>query len=341
MRNEVKRSHIRRLLWNIAGWAGVLLAAACMVGLLVAVVMLALEKGDFTLLLILAASFAGGAVLLGAFGFLMLRLGERMEREELDAREREDGEGSFFIGEGTLATFEKDALRIHGEGKNEITVPYGEIRFFSVCARRLPKEAGDWCVVFEIPARFLVKKGKAKRDDPPLLVQTAAKPRLYDCIAAHGLTLLGEKREDGRPKKFERIASYTRPDAAKRKRSALLLAFGGALFAAGIGLMFKWTTIGAVAGVVGLYIAARALISFLKARSVFAIYREGIFYREPSGADNAFLKWEEIGAFSLSGEEKRLRAECLYGAYEFPAFEGAYDYLKEHYPEKCEGHERA
>lgn len=333
MKNDIEKLNFRKKAWNILGWTGVLLAVLAMIGLLVVIVLIAIGKGTPVLMGALAGGLTAGLAVLGALAFLGLRRSERFEERERDAIERADSEDSFFVGEGLLATFGRDALRIHGARNGERTIPYRDMRFFSVCSRRKPAEKGTWSVVMEIPAHYLTKKkGEGER---PVLIETAAKERLYRCLEAHGLTLLGElPSAEPKGKKYTPFRKFTLPDAAKRRRAFLILLLGIVLTGAGVGLAFWNTTVGAVVLVVGAYLLARAAAAFVRAKAQFTLYEEGVFYREPSGADNVFLKWEEIGRITAA-EDGKLRAETLYGAYEFPPFVGAYEAIGERFPEKC------
>ncbi|MDE6677288.1 MAG: hypothetical protein K2K12_06235, partial [Clostridia bacterium] len=197
----------RRKAGSISSLAFGVLAVLCLLGAIVCIVLTEIgerSKETETLLYILSGSFAGGAALFAAATVLISKIAHSVYQTELDFRERCDSENSFFVGEGTLATFEKDGLRIHAEsGKGEaIKVPYSEIRFFSVCTRHLPREKGEWSVVIEVPAKYLAKAGESV-EDGPALIQADAKERLYRCIENFGLTMIGgrentEKRKRAR-----------------------------------------------------------------------------------------------------------------------------------------------
>lgn len=322
-------------------------AIASLIAMLVVVIMLSVgERSDEKdgLLTVLACSFASGAALFALLSYLFGRLVQRALYNELDFRERCDGENSFFVGEGTIATFLQSALLIHdelGKKREEIRVPYAEIRLFSVCTRRRPREKGEWSVVIEIPVKYLAKEGKAGKNDPPALVQTDGKERLYACIEKSGLRLLGErpprgaKRED---KKFSRVKQYGLPDAQKRKRALMLSALGVAVIVAGalVGIFFN-ISLGAVLGVFGIFVAARALFAYVRAKATLAFYKEGMFWRESGRTESSFLKWEEIERVSLTQKDGMplLKVHCIYGDYHFPAAGGAYGFLEENFPEKC------
>lgn len=322
------------------------LAIGCLIGLIVVVIMLNLKKDGLITLYILTGSFTGGALLLACAALGVSRLMERAHLRELDFRERCDSQDSFFVGEGTLATFGESGIVIHDEtdGKKEkIDVPYAEMRFFSVCTRKSPREDGKWSVVLEIPLKYLAKEGKAKKNDPPALVETDGKERLYLCLEKYGRELLGEAPPRGEQKRakgktFKPVKKFYLPNRAKRKRALAVAALGGALLVAGVLVAVFWQiTLGAVLGAVGVLIGGKALFSFLRAKAVFAVYREGIYYSDSAGSERRFLKGEEIGRFSE--EEKDgiplLKACCLYGDYTFPMAKGAREALEEVFPEKC------
>ena len=294
-----------------------------------------------TLLWILAGAFLGGAVLLVLPDIGLTRLATALHERELDYREQMDGENSFFVGEGTLATFGKDSLRIHAEagGKEEIEIPYLEMRFFSVCVRHSPCEHGEWSVVIEIPARYLAKN--PKEGDPPALVQTDGKERLLHCLKAHGLELTGEEVHAGSRKKFTPRKKIVLPERSARKRALIFMGLGAVLMGAGIGVAFWQVTVGAVLAFVGATVSGKAFYSFLGAKRVLSFYDEGVFWKEKSRPDSVFLKWDEVVSVAKTehGGVPLLKFSTAYGAYHFPAAEGAEDYLREHAEEKLKNGE--
>ena len=323
-------------------WGIIVLAVLCLIGIIVTLVLIGLNRFNPFILGGMSGGFVLGAAIFGGLGFLCYRRIEKLAAEELDALELEDGEHSFYVGEGTLATFERGELRIHsGEGAKgrRVIVPYGSIKFYSVCTRRAPCERGEWSVVMEIPAHYLAKGGKPRLSDPPALIQTDGKKRLYDTMKEFGLPLIGEQpKEEVEEKKFERVTKFTLADTQKRNRALILILVGLLFIVGGIPAAILWEpTIGAVISVIGLYLFIRALVAYVRAKAEFSIYQEGIFYSEPSGIDNAFLKWEEFSEILIfeQGEKQYLRVQCAYGAYDFPMFQGVIEYFVEHYPEKC------
>lgn len=327
---------------TVLGWVTVVLALLCLICLVVGLILSGIGKTGRLVALILSVSALAGAVVFSLAAFFTIRLSSGLEKKKLDYLELSDGEESFFVGEGTLAEFCGNALKIRGterDGKRQktVSVPYSEMRFFSVCTRRAPKEKGEWIVVLEIPFKYLSKDGKPK-NEPPALIRTDAKPRLYECLKKHSLTLLGEKPEESVAKKYQRYRSFVLPDRAKRRRALAFSGIGVPLFVGGIVAALLWnTTVGCIAAFLGAYLLIQGASSFFKAKSVLSVYREGIFWKEPSNTDTVFLKWEEI--VRLTSVQKDglpfLKAECLYGAYEFPDANGAYAYIAERFPEKC------
>ncbi len=335
----------KRKIAGIFCWVFIILAVLGLLGLIVALIMLGVGDGTHEkLLFILCGCFLGAIALCGSLGFLFIRLTEKLGKQEIDFEELADSADSFFVGEGTIAKFCENELVIRGAtqaGKHAkvIRVPYREMRFFSVCSRHAPKEKGEWSVVLEIPLKYLAKEGKATKGDPPALIQTDAKPRLYECLKKYGLELSGElPPEHIVSKKYERLQKYVLPDREKRKKALLFALFGGVVFIGGVVSAVLWNaSVGAVICVAGAYFAVHGAINYAKAKTALCIYREGIFWQEKTLADSTFLKWEEV--LSLSQEEKNgllyLKTQCLYGSYSFPGALGAYEYLKERFPEKC------
>lgn len=342
------RAHRRaHKLWNVLSFAAAIFAFLLLAGVLVVVIMLEVRgnsPAETTLLYILTGSFAGGAVLCGGLAALAAKGGERAHSRELDLRESYDSETSFFVGDGTLATFSEEGVRIHTEGAPkgdaDVFVPYDKMRFFSVCTRTRPAERGVWSVVLEIPARYLAKRGREPRDGKPVLVQADAKERLYRTLARFGQPLLGETPPaEKRPRgKFARKMKFTLPDPARRKRAALFLGVGAVAIAAGALLAGLWNvSVGVIVAVFGAFAAVRAAISFARAKGTLAFYDEGVFWGENGKADSVFLKWSEI---ERAGETEKdgvryLRFTCAYGSYHFPDPAGAAEYIRENFPEKC------
>lgn len=335
------KNRVRRKISSVFGWIFVAFTVCGLIGMIVCLILLGLGRADEKLLTILCASLLGGMAVFGLSAFGLIRLSSKFDKRETDCLERADGEFSFFVGEGTLATFGESALSIRGVaagGKREktVTVPYTDMRFFSVCTRRAPKEKGEWIVVMEIPVKYLAKDGKARRNDPPALIQTDAKPRLYEALKARNLSLMGELPTDGVAKKFERMRTFVLPDVKKRKKSLLIAALGAVLLAGGAAVIFWNATLGSVIAVAGAYLAVHGVLNYTRAKSSLVVYREGLYWKNHMQFDNTFLKWDEIVRLSsFEREGGFMKAECLYGAYEFPDVNGAYRYIGETFPEKC------
>ena len=320
-------------------WTLIILAALCLIGLVVCLLMLGLKPANSLLYGNLILAFLGAGTVFGLLGGVCYRRTDRLSVAELDALELEDDENSFFVGEGTLATFKKDSLYIHGgiESKKSITVPYYDIKFYSVCTRRAPREKGEWSVVLEIPSRYFNKGGMKTASN--ILIQTSGKERLYSRLNELGLELIGEMpQKETSEHKFQRLRKFVLANSEKRLRALILAGLGAALIIGGIFASIYWMmTIGSVIIILGAYMGIRALIAYFRAKAEFSVYEEGIFYREPTGVDNAFLKWTEFSSINIQLIEGKeyLRVTCPYGAYDFPLFEGAYEYIKERYPDKC------
>ena len=319
-------------------------AIACLIGLLIAVIML--ETGDpaperRSLLYLLTGCFAGGAVLFALASLLFGRAAQEAAKTHLDFLERCCGEECFFVGEGTIASFEDGALVIRPEKdfKKTIRIPYAEIKFHSVCTRSRPQERGTWSVVIEMPAHYVMKKG----DSPRALVETDGKERLYRTLERRGLTLRGEKPPRGGEKRrnvrFRARTRFLLPDERRRRRSLISACVGIAVTVAGALVAIFWRDfmfIGILLSVFGVFFAIRSLIGFARARGMLAFYDEGIYWRESGRAesDRFFLKWEELIGVSVETIEGKnyIAAECDYGSYHITEVVGALDYLKEFRP---------
>lgn len=325
-------------------------AVLCLIGLLVAVIVLEMRDNSASaqrILYILTGSFAAGATVLAFAAFFFGKCAQEANRTELDYRERCDGEESFFVGDGTLATFEQDGVRLHAEegGKKPIFIPYRDLTFYSVCTRRKPREKGEWSIVLAMPSRYVVKEGKGKDAPPRALIQTDGKERLYRTLEAHGLTVLGESAPRGEKrgnKKFTARTKFLLPDQARRRKSAIFVGVAAAVTIAGVLIAVFWhdmLTVGAILSVFGLFFAGRSAFSFMQAKGMIAFYDEGLFWKEGGRAsdERIFLKWEEIErvSFEEAQGKRYMRLSCAYGNYHLPDVAGAYEYIAQAQPEKC------
>ena len=324
--NALKR---RRTAFSVLCFIGAIAGILLLIGMLITLFMA--ELGNYgndtkTLLYILTGSFGGAAVVLAVLAVGLSRLAQDALLVESDFIGQCDGENSFFVGEGTLATFESGAVRLHnGESGKTVHVPYEQIRLFSVCTRTSPREKGEWSVLLEIPTKFISKDGKDTGEKA--LVQTDAKERLYDCLKREGLTLLGETREaQPQTKKFTPVQKYVRPDRKKRTQALVVLIAGIALLVAGIPVAI-WLniTVGSIACVLGAFLFGRALFSYTSARGLMVLYREGLWWSDHKNRSaSVFLKWDEIERVNAErvGETEILVVHCIYGDYHFPMFAG-------------------
>lgn len=290
-----------------------------------------------TLAVILISSLLGGGAVGGVLSFLFSRLLAEGDRTRLDFAERCDSEKSFYVGEGTLLTFEAGGVLLHGD-KNDtknIRIPYAEIKLFSVCTRKSPREKGEWSVVFELPAHYLAKNGRAEGSET-ILVQTDAKERLYRVIEEAGLSLLGEDRSPKENRRYTLKTKFYVPVVDRRRRAIVTMIVGFVVAAAGIPVAIWNIMAGSFLSVIGLFLGLRSLSTFLGAKSVFSVYEEGVFWKDANG-DRIFLKWEEIEGIVRDkvGDRDVIKLQCTYGAYHLPDIVGVYEYLRENYPEKC------
>lgn len=303
------------------------------------------------LLIILGVCTVGGAALFACVTVVLYRVVQRLDITEKDLLERARSEDGFFVGEGTLATFFENKLVIDGVNRKgerqEISVPYSEIRFFSVCERQKPCEKGRWSVVLEIPLKYLAKDG-AKGDlknGSTALIQTDGKPRLYECLEKYGIPLLGEpplpRDAQTSAKKFTLIKKYGVPDRGIRKKYAIFCSLGAALVVVGVVLRLATEITPALCTVMyvfGAYIFGKYLFDFIRAKSYMALCREGIYLKTEQRIKDIFLKWSVIEHIRCESEEgvPALKADCGYGSYRFPAPEGIADGIEEIVPHKIE-----
>ena len=340
-----KKKRNLRLGVRILGISAVIfaiLAVLCLLGVFFSVIVAEFNRGAAHLCYYLAAGFGGGGILFALLAFLMGKFSGKREILTADFCERCDGEDSFFVGDGTLATFEEGRLRLHDEdNKTQIEIPYAELRAFSVCSRIRPCERGRWSVILEIPRRYIMKEGTFSESDPPALIQTDAKERLLSTLEKFGIELFGERQPSDMPtgKRFEPLKRYYLPDRRKRTRALLVGGLGLVAIAAGILLAFLFNvTAGVVCAVFGAFLLARSVIAFVQARGMLAVYREGIYWRETVRRESAFLKWEEVEHIER-GEHKGfpvLTLHCIYADFYFPEADGVWEYLIETHREKCD-----
>ena len=336
---------------NFSAFLVAVVAILCLVGVLVCVIML--EVGERTvdeewLLYLLTGIFAGATVVFALIAFFLGKLSQSLTASEADYRERCCGEACFFVGDGTIARFDDDCLRICAEGRpvdeKTIAIPYSEVRFFSVCSRMKPAEKGTWSVILQVPAHYVAKEGKTGKGAPAVLIQAEGKERLYRRLEALSLSLSGEPPLRGaRPeaKKYTRRIRFVLPDRSRRKRAVLTIVFGALLVAGGIVAAILWdAAIGAVIAVFGALVTGRSVYAFVTARGLVGIYDEGIYWCESDRAasERFFLKWDEIVRIALETyDEKRFLALiCEYGTYHIPDVAGAYEYCRKFRPALCE-----
>lgn len=314
-----------------------------LLGFVVTIFMLGTNNGDQKLVMILCLAFFAAGCFLGILGLLLFRRADKLAGEELDLLEQEDSPHSFFVGEGTLATFEDENLRIHGrgEGKKEIVVPYFDLKFYSICTRRAPRERGNFSVVIEIPSRYF--NNNAARDLPIVLIQTDGKDRLYDRLKELNLTLSGEKyTKEQSDEKFTREENFAFWHPVKVKKSTILMAIGLLVLIGGIIAMIFWkdnSAPGSIMIVLGGYCGIRGAIALFRSRAGLGIYREGIYYHDPEGINSVFLKWGEFSCIRETEKDNKkfLTCSCPYGDYDLPYFEGAYQEIIKKHPEKADG----
>ena len=339
-RTKVLRScEVKCNIYSVFFFIFLAIAVVGLIGALVSVLVYELNSSVSDALgSILIGSFFGGGAVAGGIAVLLTRLLSRADLMRLDFAERCASEHSFYVGEGTLATFEAENLLLHSDraGGKSVRVPYGSVRLFSVCTRRAPKEKGEWSVVIELPARFLAKDGKAKEDEK-VLIQTDAKERLFRTIELRGLTLLGEdqRAQDAQNKSRYRLKTkFYVPDTDKRRRFMVMTILGAVAAGAGIPVAIFWNIMaGSFLSVIGCFLAVRFASAFVNAKSLLSVYEEGIFWRDKTGTDRMFLKWGEIE--KISREEGALKVGCIYGDYQLPDIAGAFEYLERNFPDKC------
>ncbi len=346
--NEAARFKKKHKALNILTWTAASLALALVIGAIVCLVMLGLGNERVYLLGFLALGFMVGAAALGGVGFALFRAAVKAEDTERDFMERADGEESFTVGEGTLATFTEDALLIHGQDREKkerrIRVPYKEIRFFSVIVRHAPKDRGEWRILFEIPAQYLSKK--PQKGEPPALIETQGKDRLVQACRAHNVELIGETPSGEKPSTPKRVQRYVMPDTEKRKKAMPLMLLGTVMLVAGIPVAILWErTIGIVLSCFGLYLLLHGTVNFARAHTDLILFKEGIWDKKATKTESSYLRWEEISAVSFSegreGTDKKpeekpaLILTCAYGDHGFTPVKEAYDYIAAHRPELC------
>lgn len=335
--NSLTRKHT---LLGIFSFIFAILSVVTFVGVIVAVLVLEFSEASDALMYTLIGSFAGGSVLSAGLAYILFRFASRTEKVLGDFLERCDSEESFFVGEGTLATFTEEGLVIHAtDREKKVHVPYREMRLFSACLRKKATERGEWVVILEVPARYVLKEGKASKNEPPMLIRVDMKPRLLNTIEARGLTLIGEQFTNvpASKAKFTAQKKYLLPNHTKHKRALISVMGGTALVIAAVLVgIFLETTVGSILGVFGFFLTGRGVIAFARARALLAFYAEGLLWQDSDRTESAFLKWEEVLSVRCGEQEGYpvLTVECAYSDYNFPRPAGAWEYLEETHSDK-------
>lgn len=346
-KKKARSLRIKRKIAGGAVFALAVVAIACLIGVLIVVILLQngeREHARDTLLYILTGAFAGGSVLfaLAAFGVGLME--QRIREAELDYLERLCGEDCFYVGDGTVAQFGEKELYIRSESeqykKPKIHVPYGDIRFHSVCTRKKPREKGKWSVVLEMPARYVMKRG----DAPKAFIETDGKERLYRILQARGLVLHGEqpprKDEPCRNTQYPAKIKLLLPDDKKRRRNLIMIGISILVLLAGILVAFLWqemTLLGAVLCVLGAVFIVRGVSGFLHAKGMLALGEMGLYWKESGEAvaDKIFLKWEVIEhiRYETIKDKRYLAVVCAFGTYHLPDIDGAENAIRSLRPE--------
>lgn len=336
--------HKKQRVCYLFSWAFVVLCIACVLGLIVCIVVFGLKQdADGTLLLILTIGAAAGTVAFALAGVGLSKLSLHYALRERDVKELAVSEDSFFAGEGTFATFQKEGVLLHSieQDKTKIFVPYSEMRVFTVCTRARARDKGEWSVVLEIPMRYLTKDKEAQTQSPAL-IELTYKPRLLASLQKYGVTVLGEEKGEEGKEAFEKIAKFTRHVPEKRKRALISVGVCVALWGVGLALLFTRSvsvSFGVIPMILGVSVAAREIASFFFEKAVVAVYREGIFWRSRKGEPRGtFLKWTEVKRVYVreEKEESVLVLDCGYGAYDCPLLNGVSECVAKTIPDLVE-----
>ncbi len=337
---EVKKAKRRSKVARIATWALIALVVLCFIGLVVAVIMAEVSREDaarVSVCYIISFSCMGGLFVGIGGAVLFFKLGERFRAQEADARERADSEESFFIGEKMLFTFREGEGYIHAEDGSEefraVSVPYSELKFYTVNLRRSPKKKGEKSVLVAIPAYVLSKK-KADKGAKPTLLMMEHKPRLMDCMQKRGVQLISADDDSPLPKPQK--VMHIRSGRSKKPMSlffGIVLIVGGILLAIFGGQM---QMIGYLLLVFGIFSSTRGVIGLVRGGSGFTVYEDGIFWKEENRFESMYLRWSELIGYSRISHEKQYFVEfsCAYGEYYYPDTEGLYETLVSRFPEK-------
>ncbi len=325
-----KKLDRRSTAFAVLGFAFALLIVLFTVGACVCVILLNFAS-EGELLLILLASFGAAAPLSALGAMLFSKASQRAASVLSDYEERCDSPESFFVGEGTLATFQREALLFHSE-KREISVPYADIAFHAVCMRSRPAPEGNFLAVAELPARYLQKDAGEEK----AFVEFEMKDRLLETLARHGLEIEGELPEGNAEKKrYEPMQKFYRPDRAGQRRALLTIVLFSLIILAAVPVMIFWElAFGICLAVFGAVFLVRAAFSYFGARAPLVVYAEGIFGQSTEGG-KIFLRWEDIVTMRPAREEPVLGVKCVCGGYTLTLPDGAWEYLLKFAPKKC------
>ena len=338
----------KRKFTNGAVFAVALVAIACLIGLLVAAIMLQTgerEQARDMVLYILTGSFTGGAVLFALAAFGLGVLATRIQAAEMDYLERMCGMDCFYVGDATVAQFCEKELYIRSESsdkKAKIHIPYREIRFHSVCTRKKPCEKGKWSVVIEVPSHYVLKRSGA----PKAFIETDGKERLYRILQARGLELLGERpphEGEKRPNtRYPATAKLLLPDADKRRRNLIIIGVNALIVVAGILVAIFWrdmTLLGAILCVLGAVFVARGIAGYVQSKGILTLGEAGLYWKESgnAAAERFFLKWEVIESvrYETIQDKHFIIVQCAFGAFHLPDIAGAYEAIDAAKPGIC------
>lgn len=330
------RNHLAKKLQREGTISGIcaflfsIFAILLMLGAVACVIALNFSK-EVQLLSILIAAFLGGSVIFAGAGVLLSLVNRRANERLRDVLEQADSAQSFFVGEETLATFGADGIRFHNE-EVEISVPYGELRFFSVCLRSRPVSRGKFLVAIEVPLRYLKETDER---DAKVLVEADMKDRLIETLKAHGLELTGELPDPAaRAKRYSPLKKFRLPDAVKRRHALPILVVGAVAVAVSVPIMiFGPIPAGVLAAALGAFLLARGTLALIVARAPLYLYAEGIYGERADDHSRIFLRWEEIER--LWPAENILSVQCAYTVYSLMLPAGAWEYLEKFAPKKC------
>ncbi len=301
----------------------------------------------------LCIEFEGGVWALSLFligllvafaGIVLIVVSVPLERKYAKARGKRGraiSANSFVIGR-TVLTFLNEGMYIC-KGREEvfeeckIIVPYSAIKAYSTTKRRRPNMYGQELIYVKMPACFL-KEGKSGN----VAYTLEANKKFERLLDKHGAEVFDTRGEpSARPKRMKsfELSGY------RRKRSMTAFFGWGATVFCALAFLGLWVicsrsaVAGSLIAVTGALTGAfTACAGYFNNRERVTVCHNGLYWKD--GLSNvSFLPWAEVHSVSCKpcGNGNLVVFDCGYSYRGIWNDKGFYEFIKEKFPEKCEG----